>query len=208
VYSVVLDPTVLHGIDDVKPLLEYKASCPVNDRNVNKNIDAALDLKQVVVSYFALSILLEMIRDSLLDPSARDIRLSKADLMHRARLKYGVDKVGPIMVESLFNLADEDNTGYIDHDNIQWLCKKAAFEVKYHAESDDEYLSPQEVVTAVAQFQRSNPSIKEEEIRGKVDSAMFTSPTKLLKRGDLRNVKNSFYKKDPPEGMTLFPTSP
>lgn len=55
---------MLQGLDDVIPLIEWKASLPINDTNANQHEDTAVDAKQCIVSYFSQSLMWDILHSA------------------------------------------------------------------------------------------------------------------------------------------------
>jgi len=119
-YSMAVNMAMLSGMDDIKPLLEYKASCAADDHNVHKSDESGLPIKQVIVAYFSQMLLYQIIKSVTfqeLDLNG-DGLISLDELIVTAHKKFSKTTMSSLLIKNLFSVADEDGNGFLSAHEI------------------------------------------------------------------------------------------
>ena len=148
-YSVAMYHGNLMGMDNITPLLEYKASRPANDPSIHIPADSCIEAKEILVSTFSKQLLFNMVntsRFSEIDTDG-DEHISKDELRIAALNKYGSDSgVGDMVVNNLFSVADFDGNGFISRRELMELSLSVLRNVKYVSKGAEEVLSIGEIM--------------------------------------------------------------
>ena len=123
-YTCVLNFQILQGMDNVEPLMSYKAKFPVTDKNMNPNHDACVDVKQAIVSYFssrALFHILHSLHGHLEEIDAdKDGKISRQEF--RDYFNATGNKTTTIIIDNLFAICDLNGDGVLTKDEILHLA--------------------------------------------------------------------------------------
>jgi hypothetical protein len=112
---------MLQGLDNVEPLLKYKALCGPDDKNINKDAESGCGAKEIIVSYFSKQLLINIFKENggfdSVDKDGNNL-VSKEELreaMQKTAKNHKKSGVSTnVMINNLFAIADTDNSGFID----------------------------------------------------------------------------------------------
>lgn len=115
-YSVALPFAILQGLDNNQPIVEFVKSYPPDRLEVLS--EGAIDLNNLIISYFAKFILYDIIMHHNFDDidANHDGKISKEELKAVAEREH--PGISALLVEKLFKIADEDDSGFIDREEI------------------------------------------------------------------------------------------
>lgn len=123
VYRVAVTYAMLTGMDNIIPLMSYKASLPATDRLRVVDDEAGVEAKQLLVRYFARNMLVSLFSGLDLedldatkgeDGDGSNLRISKLQLQELAVAKFGDEVKSSLVINNLFAIADADQSGFID----------------------------------------------------------------------------------------------
>jgi len=115
IYSVGLSHGMLAGLDNVKPLLDFMQNAPPS-HSVHKSPEAGHEAKHVLVAHFSSLLLWDvLIRAGGMEGLDQDgdNSLTKAELLAGLQRTAPATAATNILVDNLFNCADEDGDGII-----------------------------------------------------------------------------------------------
>lgn len=119
-YTCVFNYQIMQGMDNVKPLMDYKAGFPTTDKNMYPDQDACIDVKHAIVSYFssrALFHILHSFHGNLDEIDAnQDGKISRAEF--RAYFSKRGSGATDIILDNLFAICDVDGDGFLTKDEI------------------------------------------------------------------------------------------
>lgn len=120
-YSTAINQGVLDGMDNIEPLLAYKASCPRTDANINKTSESALGAKELIVSLLSKELFFEILKSfngiEGIDKDG-DNRISQAELEEALLARSTQGEFTKLLIQNLFNCMDLDGDGHISRSEI------------------------------------------------------------------------------------------
>jgi len=176
-YRVCLNHGMLDGLDDVTPLIKWKAAAPATDLNAHKDAEAAVDAKECIVSYFSRSLIFDILHSSAgkikkMDADGNGV-ITKAEL--KAYLAAGTSgtSVTNMLVDNLFATMDVDNNGETSIEEINALASAHLVEMAFAKIHEKDMLS---VVECVASLVRLSVE------QGGIESAALAEMKENLKK--------------------------
>jgi len=169
-YRVCLNHGMLDGLDDVKPIIDWKASRPVTDLNAHKDVEAAVDAKECIVSYFSRSLIFDILHSSAgkikkIDADG-DGNITRDELQSylSAGREEGDMIITNMLVDNLFATMDLDNNGVTSMDEIQALSSDHMLNMVFAKIHDKDLLSIDDCLTDLESLSIGQDGISEEEL--------------------------------------------
>jgi hypothetical protein len=127
-YSLAISLAVLQGLDDNKPIVELVKSFPAG--RLASLGEGAADLNNTIVSYFAKFILYDIIMRHNFDEidADHDGFISREELTAAAQREHA--GISALLVDKLFNIADEDGSGSISRNECLKVSQSMQAELK------------------------------------------------------------------------------
>lgn len=115
IYLTALPWITLSGLDDVRPLLDFKVKSGPHDPNVCKTEESGIPAKDVIVDFFAKMLVLQMVDPHKFDEIDlnKDGVICKEEFHTLAKSKFGDQCMTSLVLDNMFSVVDEDNSGHI-----------------------------------------------------------------------------------------------
>jgi|LauGreSBDMM110SN_4_FD.fasta_scaffold11213_2 2',3'-cyclic-nucleotide 2'-phosphodiesterase (5'-nucleotidase family)/Ca2+-binding EF-hand superfamily protein len=121
IYLTAINQGVLDGMDNIEPLLAYKASCPADDTNINKPAESAMGAKELIVSLLSKTLFFEILKSCNgiegIDKDGDD-RISQAELEGALLAQSTQGEFTKLLIQNLFHCMDLNGDGYISRSEI------------------------------------------------------------------------------------------
>lgn len=122
-YSLGIGFAILQGLDNNEPIVEFVKTIPAD--TLASLQEGSTDLNNLIIAHFAKVILYDIIMNHHFDDmdADKDGNISKEELSLVAQASQ--PGVGSLLVDKLFNIADEDGSGFISRDEMRRLVLSA-----------------------------------------------------------------------------------
>jgi ribosomal protein S18 acetylase RimI-like enzyme len=122
-YSLAIGCAILQGLDNNEPIVGFVKT--ISADTMASLEEGSTDLNNLIIGHFAKSILYDIIMNHHFDDmdANKDGKISKEELSVVAQASQ--PGVGSLLVDKLFNIADEDGSGFISRDEMHRLVSTA-----------------------------------------------------------------------------------
>jgi hypothetical protein len=119
-YRCAVEFQVLNGMDDIRPLLQFKASKPAGDRSgIHKTDESSIRVKHIIISHYCKNLFISLLRDcggfDSIDVNG-DGFITKEELVNSIKASGKDNKTSYFSntcINNLFNVVDCNNLGKI-----------------------------------------------------------------------------------------------
>jgi Ca2+-binding EF-hand superfamily protein len=132
IYRCAVEFQVLNGMDDIRPLIQFKASKPVGDRSgIHKTDESSIRVKHIVISHYCKNLFISLLRDcggfDSIDVNG-DGFITKEELVNSINASEKNNKTSffsNTCINNLFNVVDCKNEGKISKEECLSLSMES-----------------------------------------------------------------------------------
>ena len=121
-YNIALPAIQLKGTDNLVPLLTYiKTLDPIKNSSFFIDQSDGIPMKNIIVGFYASQMLFSICQKlQFVDiDTNKDNKISKEELKAAAIKIHGANAINDLVINNLFNIVDEDQTGFISMNELK-----------------------------------------------------------------------------------------